>query len=130
MRALKRFIVWFAETLSELVLIVGIAAIVSGDHEQITMPGLRVLLFGALLLLVGSGYVLTAGVIATFFRSAISWRYPLVAAALFLIQVQLLVDGWTLPHGVQGRVLLIGAGVVFACSFVGGIVLRQWTADA
>ena len=43
---------------------------------------------GTLLLLGASYYVVTTGIVATFFRSNTPWLYPALAAVLFLVQVE------------------------------------------
>jgi hypothetical protein len=125
--SLKRFFVWFAETAAEGILFIFVGLLVG--EEPVTLDGLRVLIFGTVLLLGASYYVVTTGIVATFFRNRTHGLYPPLAAVLFLVQVEYFVEGqWDIPQTPPGYVVWIGVVIVFVCSYAGGLFLRRTTA--
>jgi hypothetical protein len=81
-------------------------------------------LAAAVVFIWGSGYFLTTFVFAVVWRSSRPWVYPVLAAALYAVHLQLYATGWgsreKLPLQMSGALL------VMACTFAGGWVLKRW----
>ncbi len=125
---LKRLVVWLLERFIEALLL-GIACgylwgvKFSGDFWQ-----------GAVLvafMLFVSGYYVTTAVCGVVWRSQKPWLYPAIAAALLVIHTRIFLTGVDPPFTPATRAhwlpfAVIGACIVFGCSFAGGRALKGW----
>jgi hypothetical protein len=75
-----------------------------------------------------SGYLLSTAIFRGVWRGQRLWSYPAVAALLFSVHFEILnvgVGGAFAPPD-RLRIRVAGACIVFACTFVGGCLLRAW----
>lgn len=119
----RRIWIWLFETVCEFPLLTAALLLLSEPIELInrgiSLAELRFLSLGAIVLMVGSGYVLTSAVVATWFRWKSFWIYPMLVASLFVLHQQFLLAHWRRPEVSDMQLQLAGACVVFLCSFVG-----------
>jgi hypothetical protein len=77
------------------------------------------------------GYYLTRGILGLVWRNTTGWLYPVIAAILFFVHLQIgfarvkedltpEATAFALPFEV------VGAGIVLVCAFAGNRVLRKW----
>jgi hypothetical protein len=125
---LKRFVVWLLERFIEALLI-GLACgyIVGVKFSNTFWTGGFVV---AVMLFI-SGYYVTTAVFGVVWRSQKAWLYPAIAAALFVIHASLFWTGINPSFTPEARahellLAVVGACIVFACSFAGGLVLKAW----
>lgn len=129
MLILKRLTVWFGETSTE-VLLLGLALIALFGHDQHAF-GRSLLAYstGLVLFSFTTGYLFTTAIARGVWRGGSWWSYPAVALALFIIHSEIffvLSGGSTRPE--QFSMQVAGALVVFACTVIGTLLLRRWTA--
>ena len=124
----RRFSVWVTEMALVLLLLAAVTLAVAGDSKQWSRGDdfLLALVWTAFVFMVGSGYLITTGLLAVFFRSRSPWLYPTLAALLFVVHDQLFYTGWTVPDLSHVQLQIAGACIVFACTFVGTWILRRW----
>jgi hypothetical protein len=124
---IKRLSIRFVETSSEVLLLGLFLALLSGLNLPIPK---RLLLYSSAVMLVffTTGYLLTSIVIRAFWKGWALWSYPAVAIILFQIHFQLMNAQLRLDVDPLHRLLVqvIGGGIVFACTFIGSVVLRRW----
>jgi hypothetical protein len=128
----RRIIVWFLETAAEALLIGLFLLIASSFHFH----GQRIV-FGDILFIIGAvswfffitGYLLSTAIVGILWRGRRPWIYPTIAAVLFSIHLQI----WFFGASGETRIErlpfeLAGPCIVFACTFIGGNLLRKWSA--
>lgn len=128
MLILKRLSVWFVETGFE-VLLLGLAIIGMFGYDQHDFGKSLGLAVGAIMLLsFTTGYLLTTAAARAAWGSRKLWSYSVVAIMLFLVHsgIFFLVSGADRHDLKNLSVLLAGCCVVFACTFIGSLVLRRW----
>jgi hypothetical protein len=82
------------------------------------------------------GYYVTTALFGVVWRSRKSWLYPAIAAALLVLHTRLIFwragsDFTRETRAMELPFAVMGACIVFACSFAGGRVLDKWlTKDA
>jgi hypothetical protein len=123
---LKRFLIWLFE-LGCIAIGLGLLLRLlwgSLPDGKIAYDIAQYVLAAMVVFIWGSGYFLTTLVFAVTWRSSRSWVYPVIAAALYTVHLQLFATGWgareKLPLQISGALL------VFACTFVGGWILNRW----
>jgi len=126
MSKLKRLLVWAAEIVCEIPLLIALLFIIADPRPSVSLVAIRFGLFVTTFLMVGSGYVLTTAIAGVFFRTRTLWVYPATSALLFIFHHQLFTNGWTPPVTNQLRDQAGGASIVFACTCVGTWLLRKW----
>ncbi len=127
MLTLKRLSVWFFETSSEVLLLGLFLALLLG-HNRPFLKELSLYSSGVLLVFFTTGYLLTTIIVRAFWRSWALWSYPAVATILFQIHFQIMnvrLGGAFAPSD-RLRVQVAGGCIVFACTFIGSVVLRRW----
>ena len=127
MLMLKRIVVWSLETLLQVPLLMALLMLLSDLSHGVRWFDVRLLLFAAIVFMVGSGYVVTTAIVAILFRGQTPWLYPIIAACLFIIHEQFFISGWAPPETIQLQIQAGGASVVFATTFLGGRYLRRWS---
>jgi hypothetical protein len=129
MLILKRLLVWFIETLLE-VLLLGLALVgLVGYDPHAFVKSLGFYVTGILLFSFTTGYLVTTVVARAVWRSNRLWTYSATAGLLYLFHSEIffrITGGSTRPE--QFSMQAAGTCVVFACSFVGTLALRRWTA--
>lgn len=125
-KILKRLAIWLVETLCEaLLLMVFLTVLWRGQGESSVDDDMRLIFVGiAFVFMIGSGYLLTTGIVGVIWRSRVPWVYPAIAATLFIVHVQFFATGWTSFTKVP--VQAGGACIVFACALGGNWLLRKW----
>ena len=124
---LKRLAVWFLETLFEAMLL-GLALIVLFGYDQHAFgKSLGLYVSGILLMSFTTGYLLTTAVARGAWRGQEWWSYSVIAVALFLVHSEIffVVSGGS-TRSEKLSMQMAGACIVFACTFVGTLVLRKW----
>jgi hypothetical protein len=127
MLILKRLSVWFVETSSEVVLLGLFLALLLG-HNQPFLKELSLYSSGVLLVFLTTGYLLSTIIVRAFWKGWALWSYPAVATILFQIHFQIMnvgLGGAFAPSD-RLRVQVAGGCIVFACTFIGSVVLRRW----
>ena len=127
---MKRIAVWLIETVSEVLLLGLVLALLLGHDQHAFLKDVLIYSSGVSLLFFSTGFLLTTIIARAVWKTPKPWLYPVIATALFLIHFELM------NMGVRGafepptrlRVLIAGACIVFACTFAGTIALRRWTA--
>ena len=107
----RRFSVWVIEMALVLLLLAAVTLAVAGDSKQWSRGDdfLLALVWTAFVFMVGSGYLITTGLLAVFFRSRSPWLYPTLAALLFVVHDQLFYTGWTVPDLSHVQLQIAGA---------------------
>ena len=128
MLILKRLSIWLLETVCEA-LALGLAIIGMFGYDQNGFGKSFGFAVSAIILLsFTTGYLLTTAVARSAWGSRKLWSYSVVAIMLFLLHSEIffLVSG-VHRHDLKNlSVLLAGCCVVFACTFIGSVVLRRW----
>jgi hypothetical protein len=127
----KRIAVWFLETQCEALLLSVVLIVLSIPNGPSQYGFVHDLLFGLTAIYTvffTTGYLLTTAIVGIFWRSQRSWLYPSVASVLFLIHFEIFSVGIGGAFEPSERLPIrgAGAGIVFACTFVGGWFLRKW----
>jgi hypothetical protein len=108
--------------------------VVENPNQPPGMPLYRGILgFAASVLTVGmfaTGYLATTAVARMLISTRVLWIYPVVAAVLYSIHLEIMFvamrgTGWT--RGEQLVVRMGGAAVVFVCALGCSVLLRRWT---
>jgi hypothetical protein len=77
-----------------------------------------------------TGYVLTIGIVGTFFRSKSEWVNPVASALLYLVHSTIFFAGVGNRVGNWGRdnlaIQLCGAVVAFVCGYLGNRLVVRW----
>jgi hypothetical protein len=124
---LKRLAVWLVETSCEALLLGLFFVVFYGPDERGFIRDLLLVAVAVALLFVTTGYGLTTAILRSVWSGQRLWLYPIVATIPFFIHSQIffVVSGGS----TSSEKLLIrsaGACIVFACTFVGGCLLRKW----
>lgn len=124
---IKRILVWFIETLSEMLLLGIVLTVLLGHDPGALLKDLWVYSAGIVLLFFTTGYIFTTIVVRAVWMGQELWIYPAIATSLFLIHFEImnvsLGGAFTPPDRV--RILVAGACIVLACTFAGTWVLRR-----
>jgi hypothetical protein len=86
---------------------------------------------GILLLFFTTGYLLTTAIARVFWKGRIFWLYPCIAVVLFFLHFEIMnvgVGGAFEPAD-RFRIRIAEAFVVLACTSLGTLALRRWTAQ-
>jgi hypothetical protein len=126
----KRITVWSLETQCQALLLSVLCIILSSRSGPRDDGIVRDLVFEFNLVSVlffSTGYLFTTAILAVFWRGQRLWLYPIIAAALFSIHLQILFFalGDVTPSE-KLPVRLAGPYIVFVCTLVGGCCLRRW----
>jgi intracellular septation protein A len=127
---MKRIVVWFIETCVEVLLLGLVLALLLGHDQHAFLKDVLIYSSGIGLMFFSTGYLLTTIVVRAVWKAPKLWLYPAVATALFFIHFEIMnvsVRGAFEPP-TRVRVRVAGACIVFACTFVGTVVLRRWNA--
>lgn len=129
MLRLRRLAVFLLERLCEALLLGVFLVVLLGPFEDGSLAG-RVFSWAGktfLVFMVGSGYLLTTALAGVVWRSRKLWRYPAIAAGLFAAHYLWFwaeAGGWSISRNLA--ILAAGVVIVFACTFVGNLLLRRW----
>jgi len=129
MLILKRLTVWFIEMTLEVSLLGVFLAILLGYDQSAFIKDVLVYSSGIILLFFTTGYFLSTIVVRAIWRGRALWPYPAIATTLFFIHFEIMntgVGGAFEPRD-RLRIRVVGAGIVFACTFLGTLALRRWT---
>lgn len=127
MLILMRLITWSLEIALEVLLLMALLFALSGTSRNTFSRDLALAFFGvAFVFMVGSGYVLTTAICRIVVPITRLWIYSVIAATLFVVHEQSLFRGRIMPDASDLRIILPGAGIVFACTLIGSWVLRKW----
>jgi intracellular septation protein A len=121
---------WFFELASEALLLGVVLALLLGHDQHAFWKDVLIYSSGISLLFFSTGYLLTTIIVRAFWKGRRSWLYPAIATALFFIHFEIMNVGvgGAFEPSTRVRVRVAGAIVVFACTLVGTVVLRRWTA--
>jgi hypothetical protein len=77
------------------------------------------------------GYYVTTAFFGAVWRSRKPWLYPAIAAVLFVIHTRVIFARAGSEFTPEGKAIelpfaMVGACIVFGCSFAGGCVLKKW----
>jgi hypothetical protein len=129
----KRITVWFLETQCEVLLLSVLCTYLSFFNGHGPDGFFRELVISFLVLstlFLATGYLLTTAIIAAFWRGHRLWLYPVFAAVLYSIILQILLFLLSDLNSSEKQeiltVRLAGPCIVFLCTFVGGYFLRGW----
>lgn len=127
----KRITVWFAETQCEALLLSGLCVYLSLPQGPNGDGIARDFILGFIAistLFLATGFLLATAIISAFWRGESLWLYPIFAAALFSILLQILFYTVDTEHSLERlHYRIFGACIVFGCSLIGGFVLQRWT---
>ena len=125
---LKRLAVWMLET-SLQALLLSLFLIVSQGYDEHAFGKDLLFFFNAVaLLFFTTGYVLSTAIIRVIWKGPRLWLYPAIATILFFIHFEILnvgVGGAFEPPA-RLRIRVAGACFAFACTLIGGWLLRKW----
>ena len=124
---IKRIVVWFIETLSEVLLLGIVLTVLLGHDSRAFLKDLSVYSSGIVLLFFTTGYVLTTIVVRAVWKGHALWTYPAIATSLFLIHFEIMnvsLGGAFAPPD-RLRVRAAGACIVLACTLAGTWFLRR-----
>lgn len=126
---MKRLLVWFIETVSEILLLGIILTVLLGHDPGAFLKDLTIYSSGVVLLFFTTGYVLTTIVVRAICKGHALWIYPAIATSLFLIHFEIMNASAGGAFAPPDRLLVRSAGmcVVIVCTLVGTIALRKWT---
>lgn len=128
MLILKRLAVWFVETSLEALLL-GLALVGLFGYDQHAFGrSLGLYVSGIILFSFTTGYLLTTAVARGYWRRQTLWSYSATATVLYLIHSEIFFrvsGGSTRPE--KFSIQVVGACVVFACTFAGTLAIRGWT---
>ncbi len=126
MLILKRFAIWLFET-SLGALLLGLALIgLFGYYQHAFGRSLGLYVSGIVLFSFTTGYLLTTVVARIVWKGQKLWSYSAIAAVLFLIhsEVFFVVSGGS-TRLQKLLIQAVGACVVFACTFLGSVILQK-----
>jgi hypothetical protein len=131
MLIVKRIVVWLTERLVEGFLLGVLLAYLAVPTFINSLGGIRAsgVVVGVLLFM--HGYYLTTAFVAVVWRSAKTWLYPTITAALFALHTHVVFlrgrpDFTREARAMELPFVLAGVCIVFACSFAGSRILRRW----
>lgn len=131
MLILKRLSVWFIETISEVLLLGIVLALLLGHDQNAFIKDVFIYSSGITLLFFTTGYLLSTIVVRALWKGRTLWSYPAVATVLFLIHFEIMnvgVGGAFQPSD-RLRIRVVGALIALACTFAGTLLLRRWTVE-
>jgi hypothetical protein len=123
----KRYVIWAAETVSTAVLVsLYLMALAGGAPGPAAFVNELLLAFWVIFLIfmLESGYLVTTAVFAMCWRGATLWRYPVIAATLLVLHLQLAPTGW--GSRLKVEIQAGGACIIFAVAVAGTWCLRKW----
>lgn len=128
MLILKRLAVWFVETCAEVFLLGLVLTVLLGHDQHAFFKDLSIYSSGIVLMFFTTGYLLSTIVVRAVWRGQTLWSYPAIATVLFFIHFEIMNVGLGGAFEPSARlpILTAGACITFACTFVGGFVLREW----
>jgi hypothetical protein len=126
----KRITIWFLELQCQALLLSVLCIILSlpkGPREEGIFRDLVLGFNFVSTLFYSTGYLLTTAILAVFWRGQRLWFYPVIAATLFSIHLQILFFALgDVPSSEKLPVRLAGPCIVIASTLVGGYFLRRW----
>lgn len=127
MTVLRRLAVWLIETCCEAILLMLMILVTSAPSAQRTIvDDVPLAFFGTVIVfMIGSGYWLTTALGRLFLSSRNLCVYPTISAVLFIVHEQFLFSGWKVPDGAHLQTQILGACLVFICTFIGSVFLRR-----
>lgn len=129
MPIIKRWVVWFVETTSEI-LLVSLFLIALFGYGRRAPGGEEFYVFVAAVCWISyrTGYLLTTLIFRTFLRGRTLWLYPAIASSLVFIHFEILnvTAGGIYDRSTRIRILVASICIVFACTLVGSFALRRW----
>jgi uncharacterized membrane-anchored protein len=128
----KRIVVWLMEVLTEAFLLGTLLGALLFPNFTSLISGVWALAFAVGVVLFLHWYYLTRALFGVAWRSQRPWVYPAIAATLFVTHMHIAVvrsksDLTPFAQATELPFLAGGACIVFACTFVGGWLLRKWT---
>ena len=131
---LKRLAVWSLEALAASLLLGSLFGALSApdlSNFLSIVPGLWAVAFGVSAVLFLHGYYLTTALFGVVWRSQKPWRYPAIAATLFVIHTSFVFLRLKPDLSSSGRAAELpfvagGACIVFGCATAGNWILRKW----
>lgn len=130
MLILKRLCVWFIETVSEAFFLGILLGVLFGYDHNALVKSILTLSIAISYMFFVTGYLLSTAVVRALWKGQTLWSYPATATILFFIHFEIMnvgVGGAYEPKD-RLRILIIGAFIAFACTFVGTLLLRRWKA--
>ena len=130
MQTLKRLAIWFLETVFEAFLLSVVLLCLLGDDQHKYAKDLSVSFVWIGTMFFSTAYLFTTAVARAVWRGDTVRLYPLVAGALFLVHFEILNHSAGGIFDLRKRLVMRVAGmiIVLACTFVGNLLLRRWTA--
>jgi hypothetical protein len=124
---LKRLAVWLLETTLQALLL-SLFLIAMHWDPQAFGKDLLFFLSGIALLFFTTGYLLTTAIVRATWRNRRFWLHPIIVAVLFSIHFEIMNvaarGAFEPPERFRFRVA--GACIAFACTSIGGHLLRKW----
>lgn len=123
----KRLLVWFIETISEVLLLGVVLALVLGHDSNEFIKDMGVYASGVTLMFFTTGYLLSTVVVRALWRGQSRRFYPVVALVLFFMHFEILNlgAGGAFQPSDRLRVRVAGTFVVFACTLAGTVALGK-----
>jgi hypothetical protein len=128
MRTLKQLLVWFLETSLEVALLAATLVSLFGCDQHAYGKCLAVNFVWIGTMFFSTGYLFSTGIARAIWRGRSTWIYSVVATVLFLIHFEILnyAAGGAFDPAKRSVIRVAGACIVFACTFLGSLVLRRW----
>ena len=128
MLILKRLVIWLFETVFEAFLLSVVLVCLLGDNQHKHTKDLSVSFVWIGTMFFSTGYLFTTAIARAVWRGGTVRFYPVVAAVLFLVHFEILNHSAGGIFDLRKRLVIRIAGVciVFACTFVGTLLLRRW----
>jgi hypothetical protein len=125
---IRRIVVWFIETVSEMLLLGIVLTVLLGHDPRTFLKDLSVYSSGVVLLFFTTGYLLTTIVVRVVWKGRALWVYPAIATGLFLIHFEIMNVSLGGAFAPPDRLLIRAAGacIVILCTLAGTIALRKW----
>ena len=126
----KRLAVWFLEILVEGLLFGFLLGALTLPDFISLLPGMWAMGLAVGVVLFMNGYYVTKVLFGLAWKGQKSWLYPAIAAALFVghmyvAYLRMKPDMSGLPRVIV-PFQIVGACIVFACTFLSGWLLRKW----
>ncbi len=129
---IKRVVVWFIETLSEILLLGIVLALLLGHDPGAFFKDLSAYSSGVALLFFTTGYLFTTLLVRAIWNGQALWIYPTIATGLYFLHFEIMnvsLHGAFAPPD-RLRIRVAGACIVLACTFAGTWLLRRSAATA
>jgi hypothetical protein len=124
---IKRVVVWFIETLSEILLLGIVLVVLLGHDPNAFLKALSAYSSGIALLFFTTGYLLTTLLVRAIWNGQALWIYPAIATGLYFIHFEIMNVSLHGAFAPSDRLVIRvgGACVVLVCTFAGTWLLRR-----